>query len=80
MTKRPHPLCTYSSSRTLPAPTAQVRKQLHRVILIQGQAGCVSGQPGLVVGDPAHSKGGLKLNDHRGPSQPRPFSDSMTLW
>ena len=24
---------------------------------IQGQAGCGSGQPGLVVGDPAHSKG-----------------------
>ena len=23
---------------------------------IQGQAGCGSGQPGLVVGDPAHSK------------------------
>ena len=24
----------------------------------QGQAGCGSGQPGLVVGDPAHSKRG----------------------
>jgi len=24
---------------------------------IQGQAGCGSGQPGLVVGDPAHSRG-----------------------
>ena len=24
---------------------------------IQGQAGCDSGQPGLAVGDPAHSKG-----------------------
>ena len=24
---------------------------------IQGQAGCSSGQPGLVVGDPAHSRG-----------------------
>ena len=24
---------------------------------IQGQAGCGSGQPGLVVGDPAHSSG-----------------------
>jgi len=23
---------------------------------IQGQAGCGSGQPGLVVGDPAHSR------------------------
>ena len=23
----------------------------------QGQAGCGSGQPGLVVGDPAHSRG-----------------------
>jgi len=25
---------------------------------IPGQAGCGSGQPGLVVGDPAHSRGG----------------------
>ena len=24
---------------------------------IQGQAGCGSGQPGLVVGDPAHGRG-----------------------
>jgi len=24
---------------------------------VQGQAGCDSGQPGLVVGDPAHSRG-----------------------
>ena len=24
---------------------------------IRGQAGCISGQPGLVVGDPAHSRG-----------------------
>ena len=24
---------------------------------IQGEAGCGSGQPGLVVGDPAHSRG-----------------------
>jgi len=43
---------------------------------IQGQAGCGSGQPGLVVGDPAHSRG-LKLNDHCGPFQPRQFYDSM---
>jgi len=41
---------------------------------IQGQAGCGSGQPGLVVGDPAHSRG-LKLDDHCGPFQPRPFYD-----
>jgi len=39
---------------------------------IQGQAGCRSGQPGLVVGDPAHSRG-LKLHDHCG----GPFYDSM---
>ena len=45
---------------------------------IQGQAGGGSGQPGLVVGDPAHSRG-LKLNDHCGPFQPRPFYDSMIL-
>ena len=43
---------------------------------IQGQAGCGSGQPGLLVGDPAHSRG-LKPDDHCGPFQPRPFCDSM---
>ena len=43
---------------------------------IQGQAGCGSGQPGLLVGDPAHSRG-LKPDVHCGPSQPRPFYDSM---
>ena len=43
---------------------------------IQGQAGCGSGQPGGVVGDPAHSRG-LKPNDHCGPFQPRPFYGSM---
>ena len=32
---------------------------------IQGQAGCGSGQPGLVVGNPAHSRG-LELRDHCG--------------
>ena len=41
---------------------------------VQGQAGCGSGQPGLEVGDPAHSRG-LKLNDHCGPFQSRPFYD-----
>ena len=44
----------------------------------QGRAGCGSGQPGLVVGDPAHSRG-LKLNDHCGPFQPRLLCDSMIL-
>ena len=43
---------------------------------IQGQAGCGSGQPGLAVGDPAHSRG-LKLDDHCGPFQPRPFCVSL---
>ena len=32
------------------------------------------GQPGLVVGNPAHSRG-LELDDHCGPYQPRPFCD-----
>ena len=32
----------------------------------------------LVVGDPAHSRG-LKLDDHCGPFQPRPFCDSMIM-
>ena len=45
---------------------------------IQGQAGCGSGQPGIVIGDPAHSRG-LKLDDRCGPFQPRPFDDSMIL-
>jgi len=40
---------------------------------IPGQAGCGDGEHGLVVGDPAHSRGGLKLNDHCGPFQPRPI-------
>ena len=39
---------------------------------IQGQAGCGSGQPGLLVGDPAQSRG-LELDGHCGPFQPRPF-------
>ena len=43
---------------------------------IQGQAGCGSGQPGLLVGDPAHSRG-LEPDEHCGPFQPRPFHDSM---
>ena len=45
---------------------------------IQGQAGCGSGQPGLLVGDPAHSRG-LEPDEHRGPFQPRPFYDSKGL-
>jgi len=43
---------------------------------IQGQAGCGSGQSGLLVGNSAHSRG-LKLNDHCDPFQPRPFYDFM---
>ena len=43
---------------------------------VQGWAGCGSGQPGLVVGDPAHSRG-LELDGHCGPFQPRPFCDSI---
>jgi len=51
---------------------------------IQGQAGCGAGQPGLVVGD-LHIAEVLKLYDHCGPFQPRPFYDSMippshSLW
>ena len=30
---------------------------VHNLGGIQGQAGCGSGQPGLVVGGPAHSRG-----------------------
>jgi len=37
----------------------------------KARAGCGSGQPGLVVGDPAHGKG-LEPDDHCGPFQPRP--------
>ena len=43
---------------------------------IQGQAGCGPGQPDLVVGGPARSRG-LELHDHCGPFQPRSFCDSM---
>jgi len=45
---------------------------------IQGQDGCNSGQPGLLVGDPAHSRG-LELDEHCGPLQPRPCYDSMFM-
>jgi len=45
---------------------------------IQGQAGCGSGQPGLLVGDPAHSRG-LERDEHCGPFQLSPFYDSMKL-
>jgi len=34
-----------------------LRSRLKGLGGIQGQAGCGSGQPGLVGGDPAHSKG-----------------------
>jgi len=43
---------------------------------IQGQGRCGSGQPGLVVGDPAHSRS-FETSDHCGPFLPRPFYDSM---
>ena len=43
---------------------------------IHGQAGCGSGQPGLLVGDPACSRG-LKLDHHGGPFQPRPSYDTL---
>jgi len=46
---------------------------------IQGQAGCGSGQPGLLVGDPAHSRG-LEPDGHRGPFQPRPFYEILWYW
>ena len=42
----------------------------------QDQAGCGSGQPGLLVGDPAHSRG-LDLDEHCAPFQPRPFYGSI---
>jgi len=45
---------------------------------IQAQVGCGSGRPGLVVAYPAYSRG-LELDDHCGPSQPRPFYHSMIL-
>jgi len=44
---------------------------------IQGQAGCGSGQPGLLVGDPAHSRG-LELDEHCAPFQPRLFYGSVS--
>ena len=32
-----------------------------------------------LVGDPAHSRGGLKLDGHCGPFQPKPFYDYIIL-
>jgi len=47
---------------------------------IQGQAGCGSGQPGLLVGDPAHSRG-LERDDHCCPFQHRmAYSVIHTDW
>lgn len=45
------------------------------------QVGCGSGQPGVVAGSPAHTRG-LKQDDRCGPFQPRPYYDSMghSLW
>ena len=58
-----------------PCLTAQV----HGGGVLCIQTGCGSGQPGLVVGDPAHSRG-LKLDAHCGPFQPRPFYDSILAY
>ena len=47
----------------------------------QGQVGCGSGQPGLVVGDPAHSRG-LEVDEHCGPFPTQAilsFYDSMCM-
>jgi len=46
---------------------------------IQGQAGCGSGQPGPLVGSPAHSRG-LELHEHCGPFQPRPFYEFLHFY
>jgi len=46
---------------------------------IQGQDGCGSGQPGLLVGDPARSRG-LEQDGYCGIFQPRLFYDSMIKW
>jgi len=46
---------------------------------IQGQDGCGSGQPGLLVGDPAHSRGD-ETKDHCCPFQHRAFYDSVILF
>ena len=43
---------------------------------IQSQTGRGSGEPGVVVGDPAHSRG-VGTDDHCGPLQPRPFYDQV---
>ena len=43
---------------------------------IQGQAGWGFEQPAVEGGVPAHSRG-LELGDLKGPSQPKPFYDSM---
>ena len=45
---------------------------------IQGQAGCGSGSLVWWLAT-LHRAGGLKLDDHCGPFQPRPFYDSMIL-
>lgn len=36
-----------------------------------------TGQPGLVVGEPAHIAGGVETRNYYSPFQPRTFYDSM---
>ena len=69
-----------SNNRALQGPHTEGGDALEQVAQggTQGQAGCGSGQSGLLVGDPAHSRG-LELNDHCGLFQSRPFYDSMIL-
>jgi len=71
-----HSIDTYASLRPTLALNSYVLTNKNSSDFVnygfQGQAGCGSGQPGLVVGDPAHSRG-LKQDDHCGPFQPRPF-------
>jgi len=46
---------------------------------IQSWAGCGSGQPGQVVGDPAHGRA-VETRYHCCPFQPRPFYDFFFVW
>ena len=78
----PFPVCSGSSIR-LNCSSFPGENKVWLADLAKGrekaQAGCGSGQPGLVVGDPTHSRG-LKLDDNCGPFQPtRPLYDSMIL-
>jgi len=55
-------VCLSLAGHGMEVPGAAMGWAAQHHVCIYGQAGCGSGQPGLVVGDPARSRG-LELDD-----------------